>query len=606
MRKNFFYILFALISLLITLSVGKQIQQIITKAAPKKANIVIDTQNSTGILTYPWAAFAQGGEEPPPMLSKVTKLIRQLSPRYIRIDHIYDSYSVVKRSEHGFDYDFSKLDETVNDIISSGAVPFFSLSYMPPVFTSSGSVIDLPKDWNDWRELVKKTIEHYSGKNYRNLANVYYEVWNEPELPQFGKWGFTSEKDYRLLYFYAASGANEVSNTNNFYIGGPAVGSYYPSWVVDFLSYVSQNNLRLDFYSWHRYTKKTDEYSSDAKRIRNHLASFPKYQNIPLILSEWGLDSENSDINNSNMAASFSVAAISKFYKDINLAFAFEIKDGPPAGGGKWGLITHEKNEIKPLSLKPRFKSFEPLSKFKGNILQILGEGTFITGLATSNSTEIMVLLSNYDMKGQNTENVPITFTGLSPASYRLKYVYPLEETQGEYEIASTNGVITKSFLMPPNTLLFLQLQILSELATFIPGKNSNASGDQALVLKNHKNPLFFASPEFHLLPKGSIEFDGYFLWDKKDINSFIIFEAPFSSDESTQNTLYMKKERVDSSNYLSFGISASDKVSKVSIPFDDLTDNWHHIAANWSENGISLKLDEVQKNLETPLDIRN
>jgi hypothetical protein len=217
-----------------------------------------------------------------------------------------------------------------------------------------------------------------------------------------------------------------------------------------------------------------------------------------------------------------------------------------------------------------------------------------------------MVLLSNYDMKGQNTENVPITFTGLSPASYRLKYVYPLEETQGEYEIASTNGVITKSFLMPPNTLLFLQLQILSELATFIPGKNSNASGDQALVLKNHKNPLFFASPEFHLLPKGSIEFDGYFLWDKKDINSFIIFEAPFSSDESTQNTLYMKKERVDSSNYLSFGISASDKVSKVSIPFDDLTDNWHHIAANWSENGISLKLDEVQKNLETPLDIRN
>ena len=71
MRKNFFYILFALISLLITLSVGKQIQQIITKAAPKKANIVIDTQNSTGILTYPWAAFAQGGEEPPDRKSVV-------------------------------------------------------------------------------------------------------------------------------------------------------------------------------------------------------------------------------------------------------------------------------------------------------------------------------------------------------------------------------------------------------------------------------------------------------------------------------------------------------------------------------------------------------
>ena len=333
MNKKLFFLLFAVTTLPIVILAQREIQQILSRASYKPANIIIETKNSLGPVNNSLSSIAQGGEEPPPMFSAVIPKIKELSPKYIRIDHIYDYYEVVRKNGSEFNYDFSILDKTVDDIIASGALPFFSLSYMPSAFTSSGTVIDLPSDWNNWKNLVKKTIEHYSGKNNRNLGEIYYEVWNEPELTQFGGWKLTGNKDYRSLYFYAAQGAQEVENVNKFYLGGPAVGSYYPNWVNNFVSYVAQNNLRLDFYSWHRYTKNPSEYINDAKNIRNLLSAFPSSANIPLILTEWGIDSENTDINNSNIAAAYAVYSISQFNKDISLAFHFEVKDGPPPNG---------------------------------------------------------------------------------------------------------------------------------------------------------------------------------------------------------------------------------------------------------------------------------
>ena len=67
-----------------------------------------------------------------------------------------------------------------------------------------------------------KTIEHYSGKGGKNLSGVYYyEVWNEPDLAQFGSWKMGG-KNYLTLYHYGRV-RREQSGTgvNQFYLGGP-------------------------------------------------------------------------------------------------------------------------------------------------------------------------------------------------------------------------------------------------------------------------------------------------------------------------------------------------------------------------------------------------
>ncbi len=158
-------------------------QQILSKATIKPADIVVKTDQITGVLPDFWQALAQGGEEADPFtLSPVLEKTAQLSPKYIRIDHIYDFYQVVERGEDGsLSFSFAKLDILVNDILKTGAKPFFSLSYMPPVLAKDGQVTGFPLDLREWQLLVKETIEHYSGRDNFNLTDVYYEVCNEPE-----------------------------------------------------------------------------------------------------------------------------------------------------------------------------------------------------------------------------------------------------------------------------------------------------------------------------------------------------------------------------------------------------------------------------------------
>lgn len=609
MKTAGLYIFFAFV-LFALLYVGQnQVQNLLSLAAPKKAQIEIKTDVKTASAYTGWSNFAQGGEEPPPMLTSVITPLKNLSPTYVRIDHIYDSYSVVERQGSGFRYDFQRLDQTVNDILKTGATPFLSLSYMPSVLTSTGSIIDAPSNWNDWKDLVKATLEHYSGKNNKNINNVYYEIWNEPELPQFGGWKLEGTKDYRLLYFYAVAGAAAAENVNQFFIGGPSVGSYYPNWVDQFLSYCLQNNLRLDFYSWHRYTKKPELFATDARKIRQGLAKFPAYAHIPLVLSEWGIDSENTDNSSSALAASFTISSAANFSKDINLAFAFEIKDGPPAAGGKWGLITHEQNPDQKLFLKPRYYAFSALSRLTGDQLQVVGEGTFVSALAATSAVNgITVVLSNYDSAGKNVENVPVTFTGLQPASYKLKYTYPLDEEAGsEYELVATDGTLSKSFLMPASSILLLQLTPSSQLAQFTHGKGSNPQ-DQALVLNQNQAPLVFASPQFRLLPSESMSFDIKMLWSPSDTQSFYIFELPYSINQNKIEKMYLLKQTTEEGSFLIFGTTAEGADIKVSSPITTWApDSWHHIGVQWNPNGLSMKIDESEDlRSDASLQIRN
>src|SRR5690606_20072505 len=146
----------------------------------------------------------------------------------IRIDHIYDFYDVVNVNVDGsLTYDWSKLDQVVDDILEMGAKPFFSLSYMPKVI-STGTELDVPIDWSLWMQVVRETVRHYSSRDGKAIENVYYEVWNEPDL--FGNFELYGEKSYIAMYQNAALGALAVENSLPFKIGGPATSGYYPNW----------------------------------------------------------------------------------------------------------------------------------------------------------------------------------------------------------------------------------------------------------------------------------------------------------------------------------------------------------------------------------------
>ncbi len=443
--------------------------QYFSRAAAVKANIVVDVTNTGGAFPDRWKALAQGGEEAGvAMLHNVVPQVAALYPKYIRIDHIYDFYNVVSRESSGkLAFNFDRLDQTVCDIYHAGAMPFFSLGYMPPAMSSDGTLVGKPTNWDEWSLLVQKTIERYSGKNtvlpcgalgdYWKTG-IYYEVWNEPDLETFGKWYYSGNKNYEDLYYYSAKGATAATNVYPFKIGGPVTTALYKNWIQQFLDFVSKNNLRIDFISWHHYSKRIDDFEQDVINLNEWLSppQFQKYQNLPKIISEWGFDSNVNSIADTNVGAAQTVAAIRNFLMtNIDAAFLFEIKDGK---NPSWGILTNDGQE------KPRYHALEMLNDLDGKEIFVSGEGTYVSALASINNNQAVTLvLVNYDINGQNTEAVPVTFKNLSPGNYDITKTYLSGQSETTLNVAAPTGEIDmigqKSVIMTPNQVVSIELK---------------------------------------------------------------------------------------------------------------------------------------------------
>jgi hypothetical protein len=414
-----------LLSLPLTIPLAQNAWRWVTGASFQNAAMVVDLGQRQGELRKIWSGVAQGFEKLPESDFRMTAtsgLLKSVGTTYVRVDHIYDGFNVVSRVDGKLKYDWTKLDALVSDITAAGATPYFSLSYMPTAI-SKGDILDFPNDWGEWGQVVAATVGHYSRDYKGGLNNVIYEVWNEPDL--FGGWKMGGSKNYVTLYTTAANAASRVQNVKPFKIGGPATTGFYPAWVTGFYDKLD-NTVRIDFFSWHRYSAKVDDFVKDAataKQMMETRISRSQY----LYISEWGVNPERSSAYDGRWAGAHYLAVNTALSDtNIDLALAFEVMDGAPGDKqyhGGWGMLTNPK--YGPVTKKPRFKAWEMLSKMSGERLLLYGNGTYVTGLAAyDNAGVIRVLAVNYDEAGKHTELFPITVTGISEGTYNVREEY--------------------------------------------------------------------------------------------------------------------------------------------------------------------------------------
>lgn len=454
-------VIISLIGLVAVLSNFNRLQTWFSQASGEPANIKVDTLGFMGVLPRPWQMLAEGGESPEYRFFPVTGKLRALKPQYVRLDHIYDFYDVVAHNPNGsLKFSWTKLDLIINDITSAGAIPFISLSYMPPVI-SSGGLTDPPLNWADWSTVIQNTIEHFSGRSNLNLANVYYEVWNEPDL--FGQWKTYGPKNYFTLYESAAKGALAAKDVNAFKFGGPATTKLYDNWVTRFVDFTVKNNLRFDFFSWHRYSLEPDDFLQDYDRYDQLMRAYPNLilQVEPLI-SEWGPTSEVNPDYDSMASAAHTTAVLSTLIPKINKLFLFEFQDGKDPGGqeywGKWGLLTHQDFGSHE---KPRYQALLLLNRLGDKRLSLVGNGDWVKGLAAQKADgTTQVLITNYDPLNAHVETVPLTFLRLQPGTYVLTQEFMNRPVQSFTYVTQTSN-LSHSITLPPNDIVYLELKLL-------------------------------------------------------------------------------------------------------------------------------------------------
>jgi hypothetical protein len=450
MRKKHVYKLTGSIFLLISIAVGVWLTQTAVRyfagAAGANANLVVDLQSDYGSSPDAWRNLAQGGEERGRWLLPVTNQVKALRPEYIRIDHVFDFY------------DQGQLDTIIRDIQAVGAKPFIALSYMPPSISRSGQVDDLPRDWKEWESRVQQLIERVSGRNGLAISNVYYEVWNEPDL--FGRFKYSGPKNYLELYSHTAIAASRAGNTLPFKIGGPVTTGYYPNWMNALISHASKNRLRLDFVSWHRYSKNMNDYLKDITSARELLAKY-NMQGREVIITEMGPNGDLDPAYDNYFGAIHAISTAVVLQDEVDRAFTFEIKDGPGPKQywNRWGLYTHESHGTP--QAKPRAHAMSFLNYMMGGTkMQVFGQGSSVRAMAKKISpTTMRILVVNYDPKGINAESVPITLGNITSPNFTFKRTDFLGGSKTE-EVSTTSATWTTQQYFKPNSAAVFEINL--------------------------------------------------------------------------------------------------------------------------------------------------
>ena len=441
--------------LFVGLGFKDKVANLFSEATGTKAEIFVDSSSNLGSLPQPWHNFAQGGEEPG-TIAKTSAKIKPLRPDYIRIDHIYDFYGVANKDSGSLQFNWAGLDSEVNAILAAGAKPLLALSYMPNGF--GADITAAPDDWNNWFALVKATIEHYSGPAAagKNISDVYYEVWNEPDL--FGGWKINGDKNYLQLYRVSAQAAAAAVNSQPFKFGGPATTGAYPNWIEALLQLVDTENLRLDFISWHRYSWQDDALAADADLINGLLARYPRLALKEKLVTEYGPDPQNNPAYDNRLGASHLLVTIRSMLGKVHKAFNFEIMDGPSPQNqtfwGRYGLLSYAATGLQP---KPRYDLLLWLNQLTGQRLAVTGEGTWVKVISVISGNTLQVYLVNYDPRGSHQETVPVVITHLTPGNYQVKSEWFQGKTQTK-SVQITAGTFTDQVILRPNEIVRLTL----------------------------------------------------------------------------------------------------------------------------------------------------
>jgi len=422
-------------------------------ASGRLANISVDeTKSGLMVNSQLWRNFSQGGDALAANLPAALPALRQLRPQYIRIDHIFDAYHVYRP---GAAPDFRRLDKVVKAILALGARPFFSLSYIPSRLSANGEITAPPEDWQAWQELIRATVEHYSGYGGWNISNVYYEVYNEPDL--FGHWHYARRPNYLTLYYYSARGAMAARQVQPFKIGGPATTALYPNWINALLHFCQQRQLRLDFISWHQYSARADDYRQDFEKLNEILTANPRWGSLERIISEFGPKSQRSDWYQTRIGAAHDLAAAVTLLDRVHRLFAFSVVDLPDTPNG-WGILRRQSGRFLP---KPRWRSYSLLGRLKGRRIYLRGEGSWVRGLATrTDSRHWQLLLVNYDPQASHAEKVPVRFWHFQPGRYQIISRY-LSGRRSQKEVRVMGSFLFDTVYLPANGAVLLEINRL-------------------------------------------------------------------------------------------------------------------------------------------------
>ncbi|HWO14681.1 MAG TPA: hypothetical protein VNN80_34500 [Polyangiaceae bacterium] len=333
-------------------------------------------------------------------------------------------------------YNFGPTDALIENIRDVGAEVFFRVGRSNIGGFANNAV---PADFAKYADVVKHVVMHYN-KGWANGFRYgirYFEVWNEPDFLPF--WAGTSAQYYEL--YERVTLAIKAADSRAL-VGGPAITTFndYTGLRASFLQFLAAHHVPLDFYSFHKYTNKSNDpldYARVADAYRHELDSFG-FTRTKLINTEFGTSLSGDPIigGEAGRAAFTAVAQVYMQNAPIDKALSYMLTD-PSQNPGF--LEFSEKENL----------AFSAISSLNCTPIRLATSGGDDTGFAvlsgrSAGHDEIRVVIANYEISptlmgpipGGNDESIDIPGLGhLGTMSYLDRRTITYQDTEG-YNLA--------------------------------------------------------------------------------------------------------------------------------------------------------------------------
>ena len=294
-------------------------------------------------------------------------------------------------------YNFLPTDDYIKSITDLGINIIFRLGSSAEGKNATRHNVPPPSE-EKWVAVVEHIVRHYNqGWNNGLHSNIrYWEIWNEPDLPDF--WSGTPQQYYRL---YDATARALKHLDPSLRVGGPALAGNQ-AFLEGFLAYARQRFLPLDFLSWHVYTQNPAEVVKRAEQYHEALHRYG-FTDTQSILDEWNYGPANwralfhdptatrdyFDATQSSVGAAFDAAVL------IGLQEApVDIATFYTGTTAMWGMFTAAGVPQKPYYA---FLAFSELLKSPKRLKATISENRPIYAIAglSADGESIRVLISN-------------------------------------------------------------------------------------------------------------------------------------------------------------------------------------------------------------------
>lgn len=199
-----------------------------------------------------------------------------------------------------------------------------------------------PEDYDAWRDFVRESVRFLK----QNLAgvDVYYEVWNEPEI-----YWLEGNKEYLRLYAETVAAIKrehpeaKVGGAAPNGWDGKAKGEHNGDAInLELIRHAARKRIPLDFISWHYFERPLSDLDAAKQRYHGELEKHG-VKNVPeFVISEWSIPGRGSQ----NEAVAFAEYMLALYRSGVaiqTVAVWEEFTVQPrPKYLPPWGMLTNQ------------------------------------------------------------------------------------------------------------------------------------------------------------------------------------------------------------------------------------------------------------------------